>query len=161
MESREEMTDGLLLLHAFPLDASMWAPQVAALSGRIPTVAPNFPGFGSTPQATPEAWMDAAADQGEQDDVVRGLLHGAQEFEAGHLAQGVGADADLLELAGGGGGSAPQEEAVQADVRVLRSETVRGERAPFPPGVGIREYGDSQAVLSTCWHIEDARKRFR
>lgn len=108
--------------------------------------------------------LDAPADEGEHDDVVRVLLHGvhglhgAQEFEAGHLAQGVGADADLLELAGGGGGSAAQEEAVQADVRILRCETVRGERAPFPPGVGIREYGDSPAVRSTCWHIEDARK---
>lgn len=60
------MADGLLLLHAFPLDASMWGPQVAALSGRVPTVAPNCPGFGSTPAAAPEGWMDAAADHAAQ-----------------------------------------------------------------------------------------------
>lgn len=119
--------------------------------------APAVPG----PAQAVQHRLDAPADQGEQDDVVRLLLHGTQELEAGHLAQGVGADADLLELAGRGGGSAAQEEAVQADVRILRSETGRGERAPFPPGVGIREYGDSQAVRSTCWHTEDARKQFR
>lgn len=42
------MTDGLLLIHAFPLDARMWDEQVEALSG-APTVAVNLPGFGGTP----------------------------------------------------------------------------------------------------------------
>ena len=27
------MTDGLLLVHAFPLDARMWEPQLAAFAG--------------------------------------------------------------------------------------------------------------------------------
>jgi pimeloyl-ACP methyl ester carboxylesterase len=36
---------GLLLLHAFPLDARMWEPQLAVLDG-VETVAPDLPGFG-------------------------------------------------------------------------------------------------------------------
>lgn len=40
------MADGLLLLHAFPLDATMWEPQVAAFGDEVTVVAPNFPGFG-------------------------------------------------------------------------------------------------------------------
>ena len=42
-----------------------------------------------------------------------------------------------------------------------RGDTVRGERAPFPSGVGVREDGDSRALRCTYWHVEDARKRFR
>lgn len=41
------MTDGLLLIHAFPLDANMWHDQM--LGGR--TVAPHLPGFGGTEAA--------------------------------------------------------------------------------------------------------------
>lgn len=39
----------LVFLHAFPLDASMWLPQVAALRGHVRMFAPNFPGFGGEP----------------------------------------------------------------------------------------------------------------
>lgn len=39
------MADGLLLLHAFPVDARMWQPQLEALDG-VPVAAPNHPGFG-------------------------------------------------------------------------------------------------------------------
>jgi 3-oxoadipate enol-lactonase len=42
------MTTGLLLIHAFPLDARMWEPQLAALGARLPLVVPHLPGFGST-----------------------------------------------------------------------------------------------------------------
>lgn len=41
------MTTGLLLLHAFPLDARMWAPQEDAAA----VVAPDLPGFGTAPTA--------------------------------------------------------------------------------------------------------------
>lgn len=58
------MTDGLLLLHAFPLDAWMWEPQVRALSGEVAVVAPNLPGFGGAPAANGVMRMDAAADAG-------------------------------------------------------------------------------------------------
>jgi pimeloyl-ACP methyl ester carboxylesterase len=42
------MTTGLLLIHAFPLDAGMWEPQLTSLGARLPTVAPHLPGFGGT-----------------------------------------------------------------------------------------------------------------
>ena len=61
--------------------------------------------------------LDAAPDEGEDKDVVRLLLvHGPQELQGGHLAQRVGRDADLLELAGRGRGSASQEVAVEVNV---------------------------------------------
>lgn len=55
------MTDGLLLIHAHPMDARMWAAQSEALSGRLPVVAPDLPGFGSAPPAGPVMSMGAAA----------------------------------------------------------------------------------------------------
>jgi 3-oxoadipate enol-lactonase len=56
------MTDHLLLLHAFPLDASMWEPQISALSGETPIVSPNFPGFGGSPLRGTSVSMDEASD---------------------------------------------------------------------------------------------------
>lgn len=55
------MTDGLLLLHAFPLDNTMWEPQVSALAGEITVVAPNFPGFGGGSAPSEATEMEAAA----------------------------------------------------------------------------------------------------
>lgn len=121
-----------------------------------PLAAP-VPGAGQAVQHR----LDPAADEGEHEDVVRLRLHGAQELDGGHLAEGVGGDADFLQLAGCWGGTTPQEVPVQRDVRMRRSDAVRGERTPFPPGVGIREDGDSQGLRCTCWHTEDARKPFR
>jgi 3-oxoadipate enol-lactonase len=56
------VTDGLLLLHAFPLDASMWAPQVEGFRERLPVLAPNLPGFGGTAPVGPVLTMEAAAE---------------------------------------------------------------------------------------------------
>ena len=56
------MTDGLLLLHGWPLDASMWEPQVNGLGGGIAIAAPNYPGFGGTALYDGTLTMDAAAD---------------------------------------------------------------------------------------------------
>ncbi|HEX2090219.1 MAG TPA: alpha/beta fold hydrolase [Actinomycetota bacterium] len=56
------MTDGLLLIHAFPLDASMWEPQITGLGGKTAIVAPNLPGFGGTALYDQTLTMDAAAD---------------------------------------------------------------------------------------------------
>ena len=55
------MTDGLLLLHAWPLDARMWTPQLDALAGRAAVLAPSHPGFGGTPPAGPVMTMEACA----------------------------------------------------------------------------------------------------
>jgi 3-oxoadipate enol-lactonase len=56
------MTDALLLLHAFPLDASMWEPQTEGLIEAARIVAPNLPGFGGAPLAGEVMTMEAAAD---------------------------------------------------------------------------------------------------
>jgi pimeloyl-ACP methyl ester carboxylesterase len=55
------MAEGLLLLHAFPLDASMWEPQIEGLRD-VQIVAPNLPGFGGAASAGDSMSMDAAAD---------------------------------------------------------------------------------------------------
>jgi 3-oxoadipate enol-lactonase len=52
----------LLLVHAFPVDAGMWAGQSSELSGQATVVAPSLPGFGGTPAAGEVMTMDAAAD---------------------------------------------------------------------------------------------------
>lgn len=48
--TREGIPDGRLLvfLHAFPLDAGMWAPQLAALNDVADCVAIDFTGFGAS-----------------------------------------------------------------------------------------------------------------
>lgn len=55
------MTDGLLLVHGHPLDASMWEPQVSALRDRVAVVAPHMPGFGGTEPAGDMMTMAASA----------------------------------------------------------------------------------------------------
>jgi 3-oxoadipate enol-lactonase len=56
------MTDGLLLLHAWPLDARMWEPQLGALPLELRVSAPSHPGFGDTPSAGDVMTMAAAAE---------------------------------------------------------------------------------------------------
>lgn len=51
----------LLLLHAFPLDASQWDHQVAALSGRYRCLRPDYWGCGSSPPPEGEATLDEYA----------------------------------------------------------------------------------------------------
>jgi len=59
------MTLGLLMLHAFPLDSAMWNGQIDGLSSTIPVVTVDLPGFGGSPIAEPEGWMDEAADRAD------------------------------------------------------------------------------------------------
>jgi 3-oxoadipate enol-lactonase len=54
------MTDGILLIHAFPLDARMWDAQRQALEG-VAVVAPHLPGFGGTEPSGEVMTMSAAA----------------------------------------------------------------------------------------------------
>lgn len=51
------MSDGLLLIHAFPIDGRMWEAQRLGPN----TVAPDLPGFGMTPLPGPVMTMAAAA----------------------------------------------------------------------------------------------------
>ena len=41
--------DAVLFLHGFPLDRTMWAPQVAALSARARCIVPDLRGLGASP----------------------------------------------------------------------------------------------------------------
>jgi pimeloyl-ACP methyl ester carboxylesterase len=53
----------VVLLHAFPLDGGMWAPQVEALAGSYQVIVPDLRGFGAArEQAVEEAGMDLLAD---------------------------------------------------------------------------------------------------
>ncbi len=56
------MTDGLLLIHAWPLDARMWDAQRESV-GHVPLVAPHLPGFGGTEPAGDVLTMRAATDR--------------------------------------------------------------------------------------------------
>ena len=51
----------ILLIHAFPLNRRMWAPQIASLASHFRVVAPDIRGFGESQPASP--WtMDEMAD---------------------------------------------------------------------------------------------------
>jgi 3-oxoadipate enol-lactonase len=77
------MTTGLLLIHAFPLDARMWEPQLTTFGPRLPLVAPHLPGFGGTSgpkvltmSAAAFACLNAMDEAGVDDAVVCGLSMG-------------------------------------------------------------------------------------
>lgn len=77
------MTTGLLLIHAFPLDAGMWEPQLGSLGARLPIVAPHLPGFGGTegPEVltmslAAEHCVRALDDEGVDTAIVCGLSMG-------------------------------------------------------------------------------------
>lgn len=95
--------------------------------------------------------LDGTADEGEHDHVVRVVLDGVQELVRRDLAQLVHLHTDLGELAGRGSGPAAQQKAAQLDGvgGVVRGYTTRCERAPFPPGVGVGEYGDPYGLAGT------------
>ncbi|MDP9227156.1 MAG: alpha/beta hydrolase, partial [Actinomycetota bacterium] len=60
----------VLLVHAFPLNAGMWQPQIESLGRRFRLIAPDLKGFGGS--EAPEAMADYSVD-GYADD-LRGLL---------------------------------------------------------------------------------------
>ena len=51
----------VVLLHAFPLNRSMWEPQIAALFGECRCIVPDLRGFGESPKSGPYS-MDRHAD---------------------------------------------------------------------------------------------------
>ena len=103
----------LVLLHAFPLDGRMWAPQVEALAGTYQVIVPDLRGFGA---ARDQAVEEAGQVVGQQ--VHAGLLDGlvrgrpeAAEVGDDHLV-GAGQGLDL-----GGPHAAVEGEGVQQDQR--------------------------------------------
>lgn len=90
------MRHGLLLIHAFPLDARMWEEQVGALGEDRVVVAPHLPGFGGTSGYGSVLTMGAAADRclqaldaaGIQRAIVCGLsMGGYVAFELWRMAR--------------------------------------------------------------------------
>jgi 3-oxoadipate enol-lactonase len=71
---------GLLLIHAFPLDATMWNEQVAVLGGEADVLAPSLPGFGDTAPVgdvlTIEAMADFLAEELDRAGVDRAVVCG-------------------------------------------------------------------------------------
>ena len=65
--------DGIILIHAFPLDSGMWAPQVPALSPLATVVAPDLPGFGGAPSAGGVMSMDEAAEHVAREAAAAGV----------------------------------------------------------------------------------------
>ena len=57
------MADGLLLLHAWPIDARMWQPQLEQLPDGLAAVSPDHPGFGGSPLAGDVTTMAACAER--------------------------------------------------------------------------------------------------
>lgn len=53
---------GLLLLHAWPLDARMWDRQLAVLPPHVTVVAPSYPGFGGSAPVGAVTTMGACAE---------------------------------------------------------------------------------------------------
>jgi 3-oxoadipate enol-lactonase len=113
-----ESADGVLLIHAFPMDASMWERQVHDLrADGWPVVAPSLPGFGGAAGGGDVLTMRAAAthceraldDAGIDRAVVCGLSMGgyvafelwrsARERVAGLVLANTRAGADTSEAA--------------------------------------------------------------
>lgn len=113
------MTDGLLLIHAFPLDSRMWEGQILAdLLPRERVVAPNLPGFGGSEPApmgvmtmavAARACLSALDEAGVERAVVCGLSmggyaalelwHSARERIAGLVLANTRSQADSPEAA--------------------------------------------------------------
>jgi 3-oxoadipate enol-lactonase len=49
-ERGDEPGDPMVLLHAFPLNSRMWAPQMEALAAVRRVITPDYPGFGHSPR---------------------------------------------------------------------------------------------------------------
>jgi 3-oxoadipate enol-lactonase len=57
------MADGLLLIHAWPLDARIWERQMDAFAVRLPVATPSLPGFGGTEPAGEIMTMASGAER--------------------------------------------------------------------------------------------------
>jgi 3-oxoadipate enol-lactonase len=92
-----EAADGVLLIHAFPVDARMWDEQIEPIrAAGWEVTAPSLPGFGGTEPVGPVMSMGAAADRcvqaldaaGIERAVVCGLsMGGYAAFELWRLAR--------------------------------------------------------------------------
>lgn len=138
----------LLLVHGYPLDRSMWAPQLAGLTGAW-CIAPDLRGFGASSAALPPRTLAEHADDlaalldalGIQRAVIAGLSMGgyiAFEFVRRHRERLRGLV--LLDTS-----PRPDDEAM----RVARTATIeRAERegvAPIAEALGAKLFADDVA----------------
>ena len=75
----------VVLLHAFPVDSTLWTPQRTALAGAgYRAITPDLPGFGGSAQAGAVPSLDVMADE------VAGLMDvlGVREAVVGGLSMG-------------------------------------------------------------------------
>ncbi len=76
----DDLRPVLLLLHPFPFDRRVWAPQVEELAQDVPVLTVDLPGFGESPPAS-TASLDAWADQ--LDELVEMQIGGRPVVVAG------------------------------------------------------------------------------
>jgi 3-oxoadipate enol-lactonase len=74
----------VVLIHGHPFNRRMWAPQLAALAGELRLVAPDLPGYGSSPPVSPKITMRELAD------AVLGVLDTAEVERAAIVGLSMG-----------------------------------------------------------------------
>ena len=139
----------LLLVHAFPLDASMWDAEVDALRDEVTVLAPSLPGFGGAAPAGDVLTVGAMADflVGELDRagveravVVGCSMGGYAAFELWRRHRDRFAGLGLVDTR-----AEPDEEAGR-DRRLLAAELVRARGseaiAEDPPALLSEHAGD-------------------
>jgi 3-oxoadipate enol-lactonase len=170
------VTDGLLLIHAWPLDARMWDPQRAAVA-QVPVVAPNLPGFGGTEPAGDVLTMRAATDRllaeldaaGVERAVVCGLsLGGYVAFEvwrsardrvAGLVLANTRAVADAPEGAAGRRALAARLRS-EGNVLVDEPPPLLAEDASEDLSARVRGWiadQPAEAIAAYCWGVLPSR----
>lgn len=69
----------VVLLHAFPLDRSMWLPQIDPLADQYRVIAPDLPGFGDStlkPDASMDGFADAVAEHLDEKEISEPVVLG-------------------------------------------------------------------------------------
>ncbi|MBD0347706.1 MAG: alpha/beta fold hydrolase [Thermoleophilia bacterium] len=128
----------VLLLHAFPLDETMWAPQRKALAG-FDVVAPRLYGRGRSV----DDWADSVLGEVDGDVTAVGASMGG--YVALAMARRSPDRVRALLLAGSRGGpdSPERREVRDAMIALLREQGVEGYRAaapfPLPDGLAAEE----------------------
>lgn len=74
MKNKSSGVDAVVLIHAFPLNASQWAPQTDVTDGSIRMFTPDLPGFGTQPGLDEQAFsMELAAEYIGRELQVQGI----------------------------------------------------------------------------------------
>jgi pimeloyl-ACP methyl ester carboxylesterase len=121
----------LVLLHAFPLNRSMWREVADALAPSVALIAPDLPGLGGTGVPDGEPSLDVSADQvatalaeaGHQRAVLAGVSMGgyvAMAFARRHRSRLAGLA--LIDTKAGADGEAARANREQAAQRVTGPE---------------------------------------